>query len=303
MERAYPRVILGCGGFGGVGSAPKFFGQGDTLEQAFALMDAAWESGITWFDTADAYGGGRSETFIGEWIRSREPDGLRITTKTFAPMDEGEDHGLAPARVLRQIDTSLQRLGVDRVDLYLAHAPDPDVPIAETAGAFGELVAAGKIAAYGWSNVDGAELREALAAGSPAAVQNSYSFLDRDVEEEVLPLCGEHGLGFQAFSPLAGGWLTGKYRRGETVPEGSRMTQRPEPYEHLRNDRVFDPLEELERRGDPATLALAWLLADERVSVVAGPRRPEQLAPVLAALESPLSAEERKALSDEFRLG
>jgi aryl-alcohol dehydrogenase-like predicted oxidoreductase len=303
MERAYPRVILGCGGFGGVGSAPKFFGQGDTLEQAFALMDAAWESGITWFDTADAYGGGRSETFIGEWIRSREPDGLRITTKTFAPMDEGEDHGLAPARVLRQIDTSLQRLGVDRVDLYLAHAPDPDVPIAETAGAFGELVAAGKIAAYGWSNVDGAELREALAAGSPAAVQNSYSFLDRDVEEEVLPLCGEHGLGFQAFSPLAGGWLTGKYRRGETVPEGSRMTQRPEPYEHLRNDRVFDALEELERRGDPATLALAWLLADERVSVVAGPRRPEQLAPVLAALESPLSAEERKALSDEFRLG
>jgi aryl-alcohol dehydrogenase-like predicted oxidoreductase len=303
MERAYPRVILGCGGFGGVGSAPKFFGQGDTLEQAFALMDAAWESGITWFDTADAYGGGRSETFIGEWIRSREPDGLRITTKTFAPMDEGEDHGLAPARVLRQIDTSLQRLGVDRVDLYLAHAPDPDVPIAETAGAFGELVAAGKIAAYGWSNVDGAELREALAAGSPAAVQNSHSFLNRDVEEEVLPLCGEHGLGFQAFSPLAGGWLTGKYRRGETVPEGSRMTQRPEPYEHLRNDRVFDALEELERRGDPATLALAWLLADERVSVVAGPRRPEQLAPVLAALESPLSAEERKALSDEFRLG
>src|SRR5438067_13188376 len=134
MERAYPRVILGCGNFGGIGSAPTFFGQGETLEQALELMDAAWEAGITWFDTADAYGGGRSESYIGEWIRSRRPDGLRITTKTFNPMAEGEDHGLAPARVRRQVDTSLQRLGVECVDLYLAHAWDPDVPISETVG-------------------------------------------------------------------------------------------------------------------------------------------------------------------------
>jgi aryl-alcohol dehydrogenase-like predicted oxidoreductase len=300
MERAYPPVILGCGGFGGVGSAPQFFGQGETLEQALELMDAAWEAGITWFDTADAYGGGRSETYIGEWIRARRPDGLRITTKTFNPMDDGEDHGLAPARIHRQIDSSLQRLGVDRVDLYLSHAPDDDVPVAETLGAFEELVGAGKIAAYGMSNVDGPQLREALAAGSPAAVQNSYSLLDRGVEEDVLPLCREHGIGFQAFSPLAGGWLTGKYRRGEAAPEGSRMTQRPEPYEEFRSDHVFDALEELERQGDPATLAIAWLLADERVSVIAGPRRPAHLAPVLAALEQPLEPPEREALTALF---
>jgi aryl-alcohol dehydrogenase-like predicted oxidoreductase len=301
MPRAYPPVILGCGGFGGVGSAPQFFGQGSTLEEAFELMDAAREAGITWFDTADAYGGGRSETFIGEWIRARRPDGLRITTKTLNPMDVGEDRGLAPDRIRRQIDTSLQRLGVDHVDLYLAHGPDPDVPIVETVGAFEELVAAGKIGAFGVSNVDGEELRVAIAAGSPAAVQNSYSLLDRYVEAEVLPLCRKHGLAFQAFSPLAGGWLTGKYRRGEAVPEGSRMAQRPEPYEQFRADRVFDALEALEARGDPATLAIAWLLADEHVSVVAGPRRPEHLAPVIAALESPLSPAERDALSDEFR--
>src|SRR5581483_8510010 len=177
MERAYPRVVLGCGNFGGVGSAPAFFGQGETKEQAFELMDAAWEAGLTWFDTADAYGGGRSETWIGDWIRSRRPHGLRITTKTFWRMDEGEDLGLAPARVRRQIDLSLARLGVERGDLYLAHDWDLDVPIAETAGVFDELVAAGKIAAYGLSNVDGAQLREALAAGSFAAVQNSYSLL------------------------------------------------------------------------------------------------------------------------------
>jgi aryl-alcohol dehydrogenase-like predicted oxidoreductase len=302
MERAYPRVILGCGNFGGIGSAPAFFDRGDTLEQALELMDAAWDKGITWFDTADAYGGGRSETYIGEWIRTRRPDGLRITTKTFNPMAEGEDRGLAPDRVRRQIDTSLQRLGVERVDLYLSHAWDDDVPAAELAGVFAELVAAGKIGAYGVSNVDGARLRQALAAGSFAAVQNSYSLLDREVEDEVLPLCSEHGLWFQVHSPLMGGWLTGKYRRDAPAPEGSRMTLRSGPYEHLRDDRVYDALEGLERRGDPATLAFAWLLADERVSVVLGPRRPEQLQPALAALANPLTGEEHDALSDEFRV-
>ena len=293
-------MLLGCGNVGGIGSAPAFFGRGETLEQALELMDAAWEAGITWFDTADAYGGGRSETYIGEWIRSRRPKGFRLTTKTFNPMDEGEDRGLAPARVRRQVDSSLRRLGVERVDLYLAHEWDPDVPVAEIAGVFEELVDAGKIGAYGLSNVDGAQLREALGAGSFAAVQNSYSLLDRDAEDDVLALCGEHGLWFQAFSPLAGGWLTGKYRRHAPAPAGSRMTMRPGPYEHLRADRVYDALEELERRGDPATLALAWLLADDRVSVVLGPRRPDHLRPALAALAQPLTRAERDELSRLF---
>jgi len=295
-------VILGCGNFGGIGSAPAFFEKGDTPEQAFELMDAAWETGLTWFDTADAYGGGRSEAYIGDWVRSRRPDGLRITTKTFNPMDEGQDYGLAPDRVRRQIDTSLGRLGVERIDLYLAHAWDDDVPAAELAGVFEELVAAGKIGAYGLSNVYGERLSEALAVGSFAAVQDSYSLLDREPEKEVLPLCEEHGLWFQVHSPLMGGWLTGKYRRDTPAPEGSRMTLRSAPYEHLRNDAVFDALEALERRGDPATLALAWLLADERVSVVIGPRRPEQLQPALTALANPLSPHERQTIADEFRL-
>lgn len=302
MERAYPRVLLGCGNFGGIGSAPEAYEKGETLEQAIELMDAAWEAGITWFDTADAYGGGRSETYIGEWIRSRKPEGLRITTKTFNPMGEGEDRGLAPARVRRQIDTSLARLGVERVDLYLAHAWDPDVPIAEVADVFEELVAAGKVGAYGLSNVDGGRLRQALVAGSFAAVQDSYSLLDREVEDEVLPLCSEHGVWFQVHSPLMGGWLTGKYRRGAPAPEGSRMTLRPGPYEFLRDDRVYEALEALERRGDPTTLALAWLLGDECISIVIGPRRPGQLEPALAALANPLTPEERETLSDEFRL-
>jgi len=302
MDRAYPRVIVGCGNFGGIGSAPAFFGQGENQEQAFELLDAAYEAGLTWLDTADAYGGGRSETYIGAWLRSRGPEGVRITTKTYNPMDEGEDHGLAPARIRRQIDTSLARLGVERVDLYLTHEWDPDVPIAEVAGVFEELVVAGKIGAYGLSNVGAEELSAGLDAGAFAAVQDSYSLLDRDVESEVRPLCAERSVWFQAFSPLCGGWLTGKYRRGEAAPEGSRMTLRGDPYEHLRTDAVFDALEELERRGDPATLALAWLLADPDVSVVIGPRRPEHLAPALAALANPLTATERDELSSVFAL-
>jgi aryl-alcohol dehydrogenase-like predicted oxidoreductase len=301
MERAYlgetgvrvTRIILGCGNFGGIGSSPELFGGGESREEAFAIMDAAWDAGIHTFDTADAYGGGRSETFIGDWLRLKGPevrDKIVLATKTFNPLDDGEDHGLSPARVKRQLESSLRRLGVERVDLYLTHDWDPDVPIAETAGALDELVAAGKIGAYGLSNVGGPELREALGAGAFGWVQNSYSLLDRKAEKEVLPLCGERGLGFTPFSPLAGGWLTGKYRRGEPPPPGSRMTMRPEPYTHLQDPAVFDLLEDLERRAAEegttmAALAIAWLLANPLITaVIVGPRRPAQLEPALAAL-------------------
>jgi aryl-alcohol dehydrogenase-like predicted oxidoreductase len=320
MERAYlgrtgirvTRVILGCGNFGGIGSAPEFFGQGETREEAFAIMDAAWEAGIRVFDTADAYGGGRSEAWIGDWLRTKGPevrDELVLSTKTFNPMDAGEDHGLAPARVRRQLESSLRRLGVEHVQMYLTHEPDPDVPIAETLGALAELVQAGRVGAVGGSNVDGSQLREALAA-APATrfewVQNSYSLLDRESERDVLPLCAAERLGFTPFSPLAGGWLTGKYRRGEEPPAGSRMTLRPGPYEHLRNDATFDALDGLERlaaeRGTSgAALALAWLLGDPRVTaVVVGPRRPEHLEPALAALEHPVTGAERDELDRLF---
>jgi aryl-alcohol dehydrogenase-like predicted oxidoreductase len=322
MERAYlgdsglrvTRVILGCGNFGGIGSAPEFFGEGENREQAFAIMDAAWEAGIRTFDTADAYGGGRSETWIGDWLRTKGADvrdEVVLSTKTFNPMDAGEDHGLAPSRVKRQLESSLRRLGVERVQMYLTHEPDPDVPIAETLGALDELVREGKVGAIGASNVDGAQLHEALAA-APATgfewVQNSYSLLDRDAEREVLPLCAAEGLGFTPFSPLAGGWLTGKYRRGEAPPAGSRMTLRPGPYEHLRNDATFDALDGLERlaaeRGTSgAALAFAWLLGDPRVTaVVVGPRRPEHLEPALAALEHPVTEAERDELGRLFGL-
>jgi aryl-alcohol dehydrogenase-like predicted oxidoreductase len=297
------RIALGCGNFGGVGSAPEFFGQGLTEDQAFGLMDAAWESGIAYFDTADAYGGGRSEQAIGRWIRSR---GVRprLTTKTFNPMQAAADHGLQPDRIARQLRSSLDRLGVDRVDLYLAHDYDPAVPLAESLGAFGAAQADGLIGAYGVSNFDARQLAAALAAGTPQAIQNSYSLLARQDEPELLPLCAERGVAYLAFSPLAGGWLTGKYRRGAAYPAGSRMTQRPEPYQDFVTDPTFEALDRLQtiatsRGTSMAGLALAWLLADDRVAqVVIGPGRPEHLVPVAEALEHPVTEQERDMIDE-----
>ena len=297
--------MLGCGNFGGVGSAPEFFGRGQAEDEAFALMDAAWELGITWFDTADAYGGGRSEEAIGRWCRSR---GVRpqITTKTYNPMDAGADRGLSRARIERQLASSLDRLGADRVDVYLAHEFDPEVPLEETIGAFEDLVASGVIGAYGASNFSARQLLQTAATGSPACVQNSFSLLERADEGDVLPLCNERGIAYLAFGPLAGGWLTGKYRRGAPFPAGSRMTQRPEPYEDFVRDGVFDAVEALERiaaeRGiSMAGLALAWLLAERGLtSAVVGPTRPEHLEPVREALSYPLAADERDDLSKVF---
>src|SRR3990170_2818854 len=131
---AVSRLILGCGNFGGIGSSPAFFGAGETEDEAHALLDAAWEAGITTLDTADAYGGGRSESYIGSWLRTKGAevrDRVVLTTKTFNPMSDGADRGLSPERIRRQLETSLERLGVDAVPLYLAHAMDSETPVAE----------------------------------------------------------------------------------------------------------------------------------------------------------------------------
>lgn len=287
------RLILGCGNFGGVGSDLSLVGQGEGLAEAFEVMDAAWAHGVRRFDTASSYGGGHSERSIGAWVRERQPSGLRLSSKVFHPVHVGDDHGLAPARVRRVVLQSLEQLGVERIDTYLVHAPDPATPLAATMAAFGELVAEGAIGAIGISNVDAAYIAEAVALAPIAVVQNEYSLLARDAEAEVLPLCAEHGIEFQAFSPLAGGWLTGKYRRGAAFPEGSRMTLRPDPYEEFVRDEVFDAVDELARRGDPATLALAWALANPLVGgVVVGPRSPAHLESAWAALDMQVEADE-----------
>ena len=208
------RIILGCGNFGGIGSAPAFFGAGENESEAHALMDAAWEAGITAFDTADAYGGGRSESFIGGWMRSR---GVRptLTTKTFNPMSEGADRGLAPDRIRRQFETSLERLGVDRVDVYLAHAMDPDTPVEETAAAFDGASARGHDPRLGRQQRRRRLDRDGAAAPSSRTATRCSSATDDPVSSTY---ARGDGIAFTPFGPLAGGWLTGKYRRGEEPP-------------------------------------------------------------------------------------
>jgi aryl-alcohol dehydrogenase-like predicted oxidoreductase len=195
---------------------------------------------------------------------------------------------------------------VPQIDLYLAHALDPAVPLADTVATFESLREEGLIGAWGLSNHDAAAVREALAAGEPALVQNSFSLLERGDERDVIPLCAERDIAYVPFGPLAGGWLTGKYRRDEAFPAGSRMTQRPGPYEHLRTDAVFDGLDRLreeasERGVDMPTLAFAWVLAHPGVSgAVCGPMRPEQLEPVLAARDLTLTEADHQRIGGLF---
>ncbi len=240
------RIVLGCGNFGGVGSSPAFFGQGIAREEAPRIMDAAWDLGIRTFDTADAYGGGRSETWIGEWLAAKGPDvrdAITVETKTFNPMTDGADRGLAGHRIRRQVESSLERLGLDRLPLYMAHDFDPGTPLEETLATFDELVREGKVGAVGASNFTAEQLAEAVEISELEGltrfewVQNSYSLLEHEDAETIFPVCHEHGLGYEAFGPLAGGWLAGRYRRDSAYPEGSRMTQRPDGYRKYESGR------------------------------------------------------------------
>ncbi len=310
------RLALGCGNFGGIGSAPAFYGMGETEVQAAALLDRAWDAGVNLLDTADAYGGGRSEEFIGRWLEAKGTavrDQLVISSKVYNPVGPGPNQrGLSRVHVLRQIDASLARLGTDWIDLYLIHEPDPETPIEETLRALDDAVRSGKIRYIGASNIEA--WRMAVARGVSDLhrlarfewVQNSYSLLDRSAEREMLPLCAAEGVGFTAFSPLAGGWLTGKYRAKKPHPEGSRMTLRPEPYLHLDDERVYRGLEKLgeaarARNVSMDALALAWALSHPQVdAAIVGSRTPDHLASALTSLDIPLPAEDAAALAALF---
>jgi aryl-alcohol dehydrogenase-like predicted oxidoreductase len=306
------RIVLGCGNFGGIGSTPELFGQGESREEAFALMDAAWAAGVNVLDTAASYGGGRSESWVGDW-RSERGTPVVLSTKVFWSVGgDPSDRGLSRDRILRELEGSLSRLRTERIDMYLTHEPDEETPIAETLGALDEVVRAGKVGAIGASNLDGTGLEEALETSDRLGltrfdwVQNEYSLLRRGPERDVLPVCAREGVAFTPFGPLGGGWLTGKYRRGEPYPAGSRMTQRPDPYADLVSEETFRGLERFqaaaaERGVEPAARAIAWVLSNPQVTaVVVGPRRPEQLEPALAALELRLSPQERDELAELF---
>src|SRR5215467_1243960 len=238
MGRSGVRVSvigLGCGGFGGIGSEVSLFGKGETQPQAFALMDRAVELGINYFDTADSYGGGISEEIIGRWTRERGArEAIVLATKVFNPMgDDLNSSGLSRRHIMRAVDESLRRLQTDRIDIYMAHQVDPETDLEETMRAFDDLVRAGKVLYLGFCNIEtwrvvkSLWLSERMGGARLTCVQNEYNLLNSGAEHEMLPVLAAEGVSFVAYSPMAGGWLSGKYTKGNAAPAGSRMHLRP----------------------------------------------------------------------------
>ncbi len=279
---------------------------GSRLDEAAArsVVDAALGAGITLFDTAESYGDGESEVFLGRALAGRR-DRAVIATK-FGWGRGRDDHSEArgrPEYVREAIDGSLRRLGVDYVDLYQYHRPDGVTPVAETLGAMDELVRAGKVRFIGSSNFSAAEVEEADAASADrgfarfVTAQNRYSLLDREAERELVPVCERLGIGVIPYFPLESGLLTGKYRRGEPIPAGTRLAGRFDV-----SDEQWQRIEALEAFGRERgrsllEVAVAGLAAQPAVaSVIAGAMTPEQVRANAAAGSWELSDADVEAL-------
>jgi aryl-alcohol dehydrogenase-like predicted oxidoreductase len=259
-----------------VGLGCNNFGWRIDKQATKAVVDAALDGGINFLDTADMYDTGKSEEYLAEALRGRRNE-VVLATKFGFSMGEGKS-GASPAYVRQALDASLLRLGTDRIDLYQLHTPDPATPLADTLGALEDQVKAGKIREIGCSNFSAEQLREA--AGRFASVQNEYSLFHRAPEADVLPECKRSGIAFIPYFPLANGLLTGKYRKGQPLPENSRGKDAFGPT--VFTDRNLDIVESLIRFASQhghslLELAISWLAARDTVaSVIAGARTPQQ---------------------------
>jgi aryl-alcohol dehydrogenase-like predicted oxidoreductase len=284
-----------------VGLGTNNFGWRCDYEQSLAVIDAALANGITLFDTADIYGQGTSEEYIGRALEGRR-DGVVLATKFGSPMEEHPEERRGTRDYIRwAIEGSLRRLRTDVIDVYQLHRPDEETPIEHTLEALHELVQEGSVRHIGSSNFSAAQLEEADRIARErgltrfVSAQNEYSLVERELEDEILPLCERLGIGMLPYFPLASGLLTGKYTRGEAATEG-RLADRPIPEER------WDRLERLqsfaEDRGVPLlSVAIGGLAAMPAVaSVIAGATTPEQVAANVAAGEWEPSADDLDAL-------
>ncbi len=305
------------------------FGFQSDDDTSFAIMDAAFDAGITFFDTADVYplGGpiesiGRTEELVGDWMRrENRRDDVILATKCFARTGPNQwDQGNNRKNIMRAIDASLRRLGTDYVDLYQIHFYDPNVHIDETLRAMDDLVRSGKVRYIGCSNTLAYQLARAIGRSELhdisrfESVQPRYNLLFRENERELFPLCAEEQIAVIPYNPLAGGLLTGKHRPG-TPTEGTRFTlgRAQDTYtDRYWHDRMFDTVEQIravaEEAGVPmTTLAVQWTLANPVItSPIIGASRPEQLAASVAAVASTLDPDVKAtldALTAEYRQG
>ncbi len=294
-----------------VGVGCNNFGSRIDERQSEEVIGAALDAGVNFFDTADMYGNGKSEELLGRYLGQRRRQVI-VATK-FGNEMEGQGRGARPEYVKEALDASLKRLRTDYVDLYQQHVPDPDVPIAETLGALDTLVKAGKVREIGCSNFSAGQLREARKASDArpgsvrfVSVQNEYSLLHREPEEEVLAECERQGLAFLPFFPLMSGLLTGKYRKGKPIPQNTRVAKY-ERYNKLLTEENLDKVEALiefaESRGRTVLeLAFSWLLAHRVVaSVIAGASSGEQARDNAAAADWNLTPTELEEIDSLLR--
>ncbi len=278
---------------------------------AVAVVDAAFAHGINFFDTANVYSEGRSEEVLGRALAGWPRDSYVVATKVYAPAPDG-GRGLSREQILKQIDASLDRLGMDFVDLYQCHSFDDDVPVEETLGALTEVVEAGKARYIGVSNWSGAQIRNAidLARGHGFAKivssQPEYSLLHRDPEEDVIPASRENGVSQIVYSPLAQGVLSGKYRPGEQPAEGTRAAARGDLMWGYNADDVVARVERLRPVAEGlgcsmAQLALAWILREPNVaSAIIGASRPDQVRDNAGASGVAIDDATLRAIDDAF---
>jgi aryl-alcohol dehydrogenase-like predicted oxidoreductase len=280
-------------------------------EESHRMLDRFLDAGGNFIDTADVYDDGGSERTLAPWLADHRHD-VVLATKLRFPVSDPGGQGLEPDRIRAACDASLRRLGVEEIDLYQVHAPDPDVPLEATLEALDGLVRAGKVKALGVSNFPAWLLAWAVAlqdrnGWSPfVSLQPQYSLVERSIETEILPFCRAAGLGVLPWGPLGAGFLTGRYTRDEPPPEGSRMADAADELEEAparraieRNFKVVDEASAIaEAKG--ATLsqvALAWLLATDGVTApIVGPRTFEQLEDLLGSVEVSLTGEEYERL-------
>ena len=266
-------------------------------ETARQTIRAAYDAGVNFFDCADAYSGGEAEKFLGAALRDYKRSSYVVSSKVFFPMGRGaNDWGLSRKHIFEQADASLKNMKLDYIDLYFCHRFDPTTPIEETMQALSDLVAAGKVLYYGVSEWSPVQLCKALAAVKEnhlrplSVIQPQYNMVDRYIEDEIVQICRENGIGIVPFSPLAQGLLTGKYRKGQPLPAGSRAThQADKQINNLLTDANLDKVEALSAIAKElgvtlSVLALAWILRLPQISsVITGASKPEQLEANVAA--------------------
>ncbi|HIZ03283.1 MAG TPA: aldo/keto reductase family protein [Candidatus Borkfalkia avistercoris] len=266
-------------------------------ETAKASIRAAYDAGVNFFDCADAYSGGDAEKFLGKVLREYPRHSYVVSSKVFFPVGPGaNDWGLSRKHIVEQLDRSLKNMGLDYLDMYFCHRFDPTTPVEETMQALSDMVAAGKILYYGVSEWSPVQITEAVSIAKElhlrpmSVIQPQYNMADRYIEDEIVGICRKNGIGIVPFSPLAQGLLTGKYRKGQPLPEGSRAThQADRQINNLLTEENLDKVEKLAKIADGlgvtlSVLALAWILRlPEISSVITGASKPEQIAANIAA--------------------